>query len=65
MHIYPAAYIQYYANNMVLHVDNNAAYLVAPKARSCIAGYYHLLDHPSITKHPHLNSAILVEYKTL
>ena len=50
---------------MVIHVDSNATYLVAPKARSRVAGYFHLSDHPNITKHPKLNSEILVECKTL
>ena len=27
---------------MILHVDSDAAYLVAPKARSLIAGFYYL-----------------------
>ena len=39
--------------------------MVAPKARSRIAGYFHLSDHPNLTKHPKLNGAVLVECKTL
>ena len=62
---YKNAYLRYYASDMILHVDSDAAYLVAPKSRSRIAGYYHLSDHPSKRKHPTLNSAILVECKTL
>ena len=62
---YPHAYVRYYASDMVLHVDSDAAYLVAPKARSRISGFFHLSDHPNITKHPKLNGAILVECKTL
>ena len=62
---YPNAYLRYYASDMVLHVDSDAAYLVAPNARSRISGYFHLSDHPNITKHPKLNGAILVECKTL
>ena len=62
---YPNAYIRFYTSDMILHVDSNAAYLVATKARSRIAGYFHLLDHPNITKHPKLNGTILVECKTL
>ena len=50
---------------MVLHIDSDAAYLVAPKARSRVAGYFHLSDHPNVTQHPKLNGAILVECKTL
>ena len=58
-------YIQYYASDMVLHIDSNAAYLVLPGAKSRIAGYYYLSDYSNKTTHPFLNSAILVEYKTL
>ena len=65
LNTYPEAYIRFYASDMVLHMDSNAAYLVAPKANSQIAGYYHLSDHLNITKHPKLNGAILVECKTL
>ena len=59
---HPDATLRYRASNMILHVDSDAAYLVAPKARSRIAGYYYLsnLDTP-----PPLNGAIHVECKTL
>ena len=36
---YPDVYIRYYASDMVLHVDSDAAYLVTPKAKSRIAGF--------------------------
>ena len=39
---FPTAYIRYYTSDMVLYIDSNAAYLVAPKSRSRVAGYYHL-----------------------
>ena len=65
LHTYPDAYIRYYASDMVLHVDSDAAYLVAPKARSRIAGYFHMSDHPNVSKRPKLNGAVLVECKTL
>ena len=63
LHTYPNAFIQYYASNMVLHVDSNTAYLVAPKARSRVAGNFHLSNHPNITKHPKLNGTILLNVK--
>ena len=47
---------------MKLHIDSDAAYLVAPKARSRVAGYFQLTDHPPTKLH---NGAILVECKTL
>ena len=65
LHTYPDAYIRYYASDMILHVDSDAAYLVEPKAKSRVAGYFYLSDHPNITQHPTLNGAILVECKTL
>ena len=55
--------MRYHANDMVLTIDSDAAYLVAPKARSRIAGYFQLnsgLSSPHLT-----NGAILVECKTL
>ena len=62
---YPNVFIRYHANDMVLHVDSDAAYLVAPKARSRIAGFYHLSNHPSHCQTPQRNGAIMVECKTL
>ena len=62
---YPDSFLRYKASDMVLHIDSDAAYLVAPKARSRVAGYFHLADHPSKTKQPTLNAAIHVECKTL
>ena len=64
LHTYPNAYIRFYARVMILHVDSNAAYWVAHKSRSRIAGYFHLSDHPNIIKHPKLNGAIIIECKT-
>ena len=61
---YPNAYICYFASDMVFHVDSDAAYLVAQKASIRISGYFHLSDHPNITKHPKLNGAVLFECKT-
>ena len=65
LHTYPDVYVRYYASDMVLYVDSDAAYLVAPKARSRVAGYFYLSGHPNVTKRPKMNGAILVECKTL
>ena len=65
LHTYPDAFLRFYASNMVLHVESDAAYLVAPKARSRIAGYFHLSAHPNKTNNPTINAAIQVECKTL
>ena len=39
---------------MVLHVDNNAAYLVEPGAKSRAGGYYYLVNH----HHPTINGPV-------
>ena len=62
---YPNTVVRYKPSDMVLNVDSDAAYLVAPKARSRIAGYYYLSSAPTTTTPAHLNGAILVECKTL
>ncbi len=51
---------------MILNVDSDAAYLVLPKARSRIAGYFYLSNAPSSTMtDPPLNGAITVECSAL
>ena len=55
----------FYARDMVLRADSDAVYLVLPKARRWIAGYFYLLDYPDRDIKSTLNSAILVEYKEL
>ena len=60
----PTAKIRYYASDMILYVDSDAAYLVAPNAKSRIAGYYYLSDLPS-KKTRKLNGAIMVECRYL
>jgi hypothetical protein len=39
---HPVAKIRYYASDMILKADTDAAYLVLPKARSRVAGHYYL-----------------------
>ena len=62
---YPKGYIIYVSSDMILELDSDAAYLIAPKARSTVAGYYHITEDPSITQHPIFNGSIHVECKTL
>ena len=62
---YPNAYIRFHASDMILMLDTDAAYLVMPKARSRIAGYYYLGNKATSQPHPELNGAILIECKTL
>jgi len=64
---HPKGKIHFRASQMILHVDTDATYLVLPKARSMIAGYYYLAQYPTtdaIPK-PTLNGTIHVECKTL
>ena len=44
---YPNCYLRYHASDMILNIDSDAAYLVLPKAKSRIAGYYHLSSSPT------------------
>ena len=48
---------------MVLTIDSDAAYLVAPKARSRIAGYFQLNSKHKCNNY--VNGALLIECKTL
>ena len=43
---YPNNIIKYHADNMVLHVDSDAAYLIMTKERSFYAGNVYLCDWP-------------------
>ena len=64
---YPNAVIRFYASDMVLHVESDAAYLVLPKARSRMAGFFYCsnkYDKNQPIKVP-LNGPIHVECKTL
>ena len=62
---YQNAFICYHASDMILNIDSDAAYLVIPKAKSRIAGFFFMNNLPSSTPLPVLNGAILVECKTL
>jgi hypothetical protein len=43
---HPEAAIRYVASDMCLHIDSDASYLTAPKARSRAAGYHFLSSRP-------------------
>ena len=62
---YPYGSLRYYASDMVLHVDSDAAYLVMQEALSRISGYYHLSDKPPTVGKIPLNGPVLIECKTL
>ena len=50
---------------MILHVDSDAAYLVAPNAKSRVAGFYYFKNAPNGSSLPQLNSLIHIECKFL
>ena len=58
LYTHPNATLRYHKSGMQLHIDSDAAYLVAPKAKSRIAGYFHLGDN---TEQPNLNAPIHIE----
>ena len=65
---YPNAKLRFFAGDMILHVDSDAANLVQDNACSGIAGYYILSSYPnSAPTIPQLapNAPILVKCKTL
>ena len=47
---HPHAKLRYRASQMCLHIDTDAAYLVAPNSKSRVAGYFYLSDNPSTLK---------------
>ena len=66
LHTYPNARVCFYASDMQLRIDSNAAYLVAPKAKSRIAGFFYCSDKPTTTKPiPKLNGPVHVKCRTL
>ena len=52
---------------MILHVDSDAAYLIAPGSKSRVAGYYYLSSKysPTTLEGTPLNAAVHVECKLL
>ena len=66
LNTYPNAKIRFYTSDMNLYIDSNAAYLIAPKAKSRISGFYYLSNICKETKsQPKLNGPVLVECRVL
>ena len=63
--IYPDVFIYFYASDMQLHVDTDAAFLVLPNARSYIAGYFCLIHHTDSPNYKPDNGPIYILCKTL
>ena len=47
VHTYPDTYVRFHASDMILNIDSDAAYLVAPKSRSRVACYFYLSSKPT------------------
>ena len=62
---YPDAYIRFHASEMVLFADSDAAYLVLPKAKSRVAGFFHLSNTTTSNLPAFRNGPLLVECHTL
>ena len=62
LHTYPNATIRYHASDMVLKICSDAAYLLHPRARSCIAAHYHLGWLSDTTR---VNGSVDVLFQTL
>ena len=61
---YPNSALTYTSSDMILHVHSDASYLSAPKARSRVAGYFHL-TLSTHDQNPLFNAPIHVESKVL
>ena len=59
--VYKHAFLRFYASDMQLHVDTDAAYLVLPHAKSRIAGYFRLLNNKDNPNQYTDNGALLIE----
>ena len=68
LYTYTNEKIRYHASNMKLYIDSYAAYLVTPKAKSRMAGYFYLSDHyiggsgnpiPKLNAHIHIECQLL------
>ena len=59
-------FVRFYASDMQLAVNTDAVFLVLPKARSHIAGYFRLLNDPKGPRKYYVdNGPILIECRTL
>eukprot|EP00957_Ditylum_brightwellii_P165074 12567934-Ditylum_brightwellii.AAC.1 len=64
MATYPNTVVQFHANNMILHIHSDAAYMVLPEARSCTGRLFYLSSQPDKVKEIPLNCAMHNECST-
>ena len=68
LYTHPNAKIRYYASAMQSYIVSDAAYLVAPKEKTRISGYFYLGDKyikGSGNPNPKLNGPVHIEYQLL
>ena len=63
VHTYPDEYIRFHTSDMILSIDSDTDYLIAPKLRSRVVGYFYLSSKPTDKEIPTLNGTIHVECK--
>ena len=57
--------MRYYASDIKLFFDSNAAYLVLPNSKGRITGYFCMSSTPLSNQQPKINAPILVACKTI
>ena len=62
MNLHNNSFLRYYVSDMVLHVDRDAAYLVCPKACSCVAG---IIIYTFTLKSQNINILMLEYYMSV
>ena len=62
---FPSVILRFHASNMHLHVDSDAAYLIAPKAKSRVAGFYYFKNKTNGQPLNFPNHPVLVECRCL
>ena len=62
---YPDAKLRYYASNMILYIDSDAAYLCERKAKSRASGYHYFKKNTLNKIQQPINHALTVECKLL
>ena len=67
LHTYPNTKLRFYAGDMQLHIESDAAYLVIPGARSWAAGHFYLsaASTPNKTYKGRFNAPIHTECHTI
>eukprot|EP00957_Ditylum_brightwellii_P055343 4194482-Ditylum_brightwellii.AAC.1 len=64
---HPNVVLHFFAGNMQLHIDSDAAYFIINGAKSCTTGYFYCASNPhtlNYNKTPY-NAPILIECRTI